>query len=73
MRESWQIVLGPIVGFLLLGYAIFCLIKKGTHVRGKGWQSKEQAPKLYVINQTIYLILGLLMLIGNLVFITIGK
>tara|TARA_Y100000739_G_C20425257_1_gene380839 strand:- start:166 stop:387 length:222 start_codon:yes stop_codon:yes gene_type:complete len=36
-----------IVPILFLAYATFIFVKGGVHVRGKGWKTKDEAPKTY--------------------------
>ena len=36
-----------IIPILFLGYATFIFVKGGVHVRGKGWKTKDEAPKTY--------------------------
>ncbi len=57
-------LLGNLVGlFFCLGYALYLFLRKGIHVRGQGWKTKDEAPKSY------YFTLGMLILIsvGSLV------
>jgi len=63
-----RLLFGPIIGVLLLIYAGFCMFKGGTHVRGKGWVTKEAARKSYIFNQVMYYILGIFMIFGSLLY-----
>ena len=36
-----------IIPILFLGYATFIFVKGGVHIRGKGWKTKDEAPKTY--------------------------
>ncbi len=58
-----------IIGVLLWSYASYCMIKGGTHVRGKGWVSKYTNPISYRINQVIYFVFGLFMMASNFIFV----
>ena len=54
----WSIF-GNLIGLLFcVGYAIYTFLRKGTHVRGIGWKSKNDYPKSY------YFTLGTLVLIS---------
>ncbi len=58
-------LLGPAVGLVLLIYVGFCFAKGGTHVKGKGWMTKEEAPKTYIFSQVLYIILANSMIFGE--------
>ena len=45
-------------------YVGYCSSKGGTHVRGRGWVTKSEAPTSYLINMVTCVIFGLLMIIG---------
>ena len=51
--------IGPTVGGSMLIYAVYCMSAGGTHVKGRGWMTKEEAPKSYIFNQALYLLLGI--------------
>ncbi len=59
-------VLSPLFGFIMLGYVGYCFSKEGTHSRGKGWLSKEEAPKTFIANQLIYTILSIILILSPL-------
>ena len=63
-----RVDLSLFIGLFCWTYGFVCLIKGGTHVRGKGWVSKYTNPKSYLINQLTYLILGAFMVISNFIF-----
>ncbi len=64
-----ELILGSIVnlfGFIFcLGYAIYLFLKKGLHVKGRGWKTKDEAPKSY------YITLGVMVLIALFSFVEI--
>lgn len=64
--ETYQI-LSPLFGFIMLAYVGYCFSKEGTHSRGRGWQTKEEAPKTFIINQVIYSILAVILIVSPLV------
>ena len=66
MAEMYQI-LSPLFGFIMLAYVGYCFAKEGTHSRGYGWQTKEEAPKTFIINQTLYTIFAVILLVSPLV------
>jgi|TARA_B100001996_G_scaffold270934_1_gene212036 hypothetical protein len=47
-----------IIPILFLGYATFIFVKGGVHVRGKGWKTKDEAPKTYYFMIIFMVILG---------------
>ena len=59
--------IAPIAGVAMLIYAGYCISKGGTHVRGKGWMTKEEAPKSYIVNQVLYMILGFSFVFGEII------
>ncbi len=61
--------LSLVVGLLLLIYAGFCMVKGGTHVRGKGWVSKYTHPFAYRVNQIFFFLFGFSMIISNFIFV----
>jgi hypothetical protein len=61
--------LSLVIGLSLLVYAGFCMVKGGTHVRGKGWVSKFTNPIAYRVNQILFFLLGFSMIISNFIFV----
>lgn len=59
---------GNLFGLVLcLGYGLYCFVNRGFHAKGKGWKTKEEAPKSY------YFILGMIIFfcviqIGSIVY-----
>tara|TARA_B100001996_G_scaffold382657_1_gene375111 strand:- start:755 stop:991 length:237 start_codon:yes stop_codon:yes gene_type:complete len=48
--------IGNLFAFVFcLGYAIYMFLRKGIHVKGRGWKTKDEAPKLY------YIVLGVML------------
>jgi hypothetical protein len=65
MFEMIMQALGSLVtAIICLAYAAYCMLKGGTHLRGKGWVSREQSPKVFLFSMAIYSILGLLSIIS---------
>ena len=51
--------IGNLIAFIFcIGYAIYTFLRKGVHVKGKGWKTKDEAPKSY------YFTLGILIVIS---------
>ena len=51
--------IGNLFAFIFcLGYGIYLFLKKGLHVKGRGWKTKDEAPKSY------YITLGVMVLIA---------
>ena len=42
-----------------LGYAIYTFLKKGVHVKGRGWKTKDEAPKSYYITLAVMVLIAL--------------
>ena len=51
----------------MFGYAAYNFTRGGIHVRGKGWMSKEDAPKSYYFTQIIMVVLGIFQIASGLV------
>ena len=66
-------ILGPLFGFVMLGYVGYCFSKEGTHSRGYGWRTKEEAPKTFIINQTLYIIFSVFLIFSPLVTAYVKK
>ena len=60
--ETAQIVNFAIAGFLLL-FAGFCWVKQGSLVKGKGWLTRAEAPKMFWINMVVLVSIAVYMLI----------
>lgn len=60
--ETAQIVNFAIAGFLLL-FAGFCWVKQGTLVKGKGWLSRAEAPRMFWINMLVLVVMAAYMLV----------
>ncbi|MBA46001.1 MAG: hypothetical protein CMB31_05385 [Euryarchaeota archaeon] len=65
---NYRLFSSIIIGISLLIYAVYCMLKGGTHVRGKGWVSKYSHPISYRINQVLWFFLGLSMIFSNFIF-----
>ena len=50
-------------------YTLYCWIRQGTHVRGKGWKTKEEMPKTFYFSVGLYLILGISIFAANFLMI----
>ncbi|MBT60647.1 MAG: hypothetical protein CMA63_03730 [Euryarchaeota archaeon] len=51
---------GLLIGTFCLGYVAYCVLKSGTHVRGKGWVSREEGPTTFMFSVGLYAVLGVL-------------
>ena len=47
------------IAIAMLMYAMYCFINQGTHHRGKGWKTVEEAPKSFYFTVGFYVIMGL--------------
>jgi len=65
---EWYNFSSLIFGILFWIYGVYCMIKGGTHAKGKGWVSKYTNPITYRINQTIYFFLGFFTFVSFFIF-----
>ena len=61
--ETVKIVNITIAALLLL-FAGFCWVKQGSLVKGKGWLSRAEAPKMFWVNMVILIIIAGYMLVS---------
>ncbi|MBQ70574.1 MAG: hypothetical protein CMA65_03690 [Euryarchaeota archaeon] len=59
-------LLNFIVPVLLMLYAGYCWIRQGVHVRGKGWQSRQEMPKTFWFTIILYVVISIGAVVGNL-------
>ena len=57
--EISRFVLPIVVSVLLFAYAGFCWVKQKVHVRGKGWQTREESTKTFYFTIAIMILLGI--------------
>ena len=57
--EFSRYVIPLVVAVLLFGYAGYCWVTQKVHVRGKGWKTKDEAPKSFYFTVIILVIIGL--------------
>lgn len=48
----------------ILAYTTYNFTRGGIHVRGKGWQTKQEAPKPYYITQILLIIIFIVEIIS---------
>ena len=60
--ETAQIVNFAIAAFLLLS-AGCCCVKQGSLVKGKGWLTRAEAPKMFWINMVVLVVMAAYMLV----------
>ncbi|MGB1474717.1 MAG: hypothetical protein ACPG73_00765 [Candidatus Poseidoniaceae archaeon] len=60
--ETAQIVNFAIAAFLLV-FAGFCWVKQGSLVKGKGWLSRAEAPKMFWVNMVVLVVIAVYMLV----------
>ena len=63
------VVVPVLISLLMFSYAGYLWVKQGVHVRGKGWMSKEEAPKSFYITVVLMVVLGLGQLISPIFWI----
>ena len=66
--EIIGLVVPIMVSFLLFGYVAYCWFNQKVHVRGKGWRSKDEAPKTFYFTVILLLLIGLGQLFSTLYF-----
>ncbi len=60
--------IGNLFAFVFgLGYAIYTFLKKGVHVKGRGWKTKDEAPKSYYITLGVMILITLFSF-GSIIF-----
>jgi len=60
--------IGNLIAFIFcLGYAIYTFLRKGVHVKGRGWKTKDEAPKSYYFTLGIMILVSILSL-GAIIF-----
>lgn len=52
----------------LLAYVTYNFVRGGVHARGRGWQSKEEAPKTYYFTQGMLILIALGQIVGIIFF-----
>tara|TARA_B000000565_G_C23575060_1_gene296917 strand:- start:161 stop:373 length:213 start_codon:yes stop_codon:yes gene_type:complete len=52
-----------IVAVAFIAYAIYCVIKGGTHHRDVGWATKEERPKSFIFSVGLYFLIGVVSII----------
>ncbi|MEC8670066.1 MAG: hypothetical protein VXY11_02465 [Candidatus Thermoplasmatota archaeon] len=60
--ETAQIV-NISIGLFLLLFAGFCWVKQGSLVKGKGWLSRAEAPKMFWVNMVVLVVIAAYMLV----------
>jgi hypothetical protein len=57
--------IGNLFGFVFcLGYAIYTFLKKGVHIKGRGWKTKVEAPKSYYTTLVVMVLIALFSLVS---------
>jgi len=55
--------IGNLIAFIFcLGYATYTFLRKGVHVKGRGWKTKDEAPKSYYFTLAIMFLVALISL-----------
>ena len=47
------------LGLCFLIYALYCYQNGGSHHKGRGWVTKEEAPKTHIFNMVLIIVIGL--------------
>ncbi|HJL96833.1 MAG TPA: hypothetical protein QF401_01655 [Candidatus Poseidoniaceae archaeon] len=55
-----------VISILLFAYAGYCWVNQKVHVRGKGWKTKDEAPKTFYFTVILLVIIGLGQIVNTL-------
>ena len=47
------------LGLCFLIYALYCHQNGGSHHKGRGWVTKEEAPKTHIFQMILFIVIGL--------------
>ena len=67
--EFSRLVLPIVISVLLFAYAGYCWVAQKVHVRGKGWRTKDEAPKSFYFTVIILVLIGLGQLFSTLYWV----
>ena len=67
--EFSRLVLPIIISVLLFAYAGYCWVTQKVHLKGKGWKTKDEAPKSFYFTVTILVLIGLGQLFSTLYWV----
>ena len=48
------------LGLVFLIYALYCHQNGGSHHKGRGWVTKEEAPKTHIFQMILLIVIGLI-------------
>lgn len=67
--EFSRLVLPIVISGLLFAYAGYCWVTQKVHVKGKGWKTKDEAPKSFYFTVIILVLIGLGQLFSTLYWV----
>ena len=67
--EISRLVLPIIISVLLFVYAGYCWVTQKVHLKGKGWKTKDEAPKSFYFTVIILVLIGLGQLFSTLYWV----
>jgi len=67
--EISRYVIPLIVAVLLFAYAGYCWVTQKVHLKGKGWKTKDEAPKSFYFTVIILVLIGLGQLFSTLYWV----
>ncbi len=67
--EFSRLVLPIIISVLLFAYAGYCWVTQKVHLKGKGWKTKDEAPKSFYFTVIILVLIGLGQLFSTLYWV----
>ena len=47
------------IGLCFLIYALYCYQNGGSHHKGRGWVTKEEAPKTHIFQMILFIVIGI--------------
>ena len=62
-------IINLVIPIMMLLYAGYCWVNQGSHARGKGWMTKEEAPKTFWFNVIFFTVISISMIVANFIFI----
>jgi len=54
-----RLIINIVFSSLILLYAGYCWVNQGVHAKGKGWVTRESAPKTFWFCMILYLVMAI--------------
>lgn len=62
IRVLVSVIPSVVISIMVFTYVGYCWVRQRVHVRGKGWRTKEEAPRAFYLTIILLIVLG----VGNL-------